>query len=276
MIASLSSKPFPPATVIVITRMDMDTQAVGKLFVALLCLCIVTSSGINCPGCTPLDELSFDKIIRKFSASLVKFDVAYPYGEQHEEFAKIAREAFDSEDLFVGEVGIKDYSDRDNERLAARFEVKKDDYPVAILFVRNEKGEIEQFRYDGKFLVDDLKKFVRKNSGIYLPLPGCIEGFDKLVDKLLVTSKEERKNVLKEAEDLWDKTHGPRMSKRADIYVKIMRKIVDDNEGFVNKEIERVKKLLTGKVSSDKKEELEEKLNILKTFTGVSRAKDEL
>ena len=245
--------------------------------VATLLFCIfATSSGINCPGCTPLDELSFDKIIRKFPASLVKFDVAYPYGEQHDEFAKIAKDAFESEDLFIGEVGIKDYSDRDNERLAARFEVKKEDYPVALLFVRNEAGEIEQYRYHGQFLVDDLKKFVRKNSGIYLPLPGCIEAFDKLVDKMLISDREGREEVLKEAEDLWDNTHGPRMSKRADIYVKIMRKVVDNDESFVIKEIERVKKILNGKISSDKKDELEEKLNILKTFTKISKRKDEL
>lgn len=122
-----------------------------------------------------------------------------------------------------------------------------------------------------------MKKFVRKNSGIYLPLPGCIEDFDKLVDKLLVVTKEERAGVLKEAEDLWDKTHGPRMSKRADIYIKIMRKIVDSDTDFVTKEVERVNKLLKGKLSADKKEELEEKMNILKSFVTLTRkVKDEL
>ena len=93
----------------------------------------------------------------------------------------------------------------------------------------------------------------------------------------MVASKEDRSGVLKEAENLWDKIHGPRMSKRADIYIKIMRKIVDSDLEFVNKEIERVKKLLKGKISSDKKEELEEKTNILKSFVSLTRkVKDEL
>ena len=246
-------------------------------FVILLCTSS-TSLAINCPGCTPLDELSFDKLISKFYASLIKFDVAYPYGDEHDEFAKIAREAVESPDLFVGEVGIKDYADRENEALKLRFKINKDDYPVAMLFVHNrEENILEQYTYDGKFTAQDLKKFVRKNSGIYLPLPGCIEEFDKLVDKLLVVSKEERAGVLKEAEDLWDKTHGPSMSKRADIYIKIMRKIVDSDTGFVNKEVERVTKLLKGKVSADKKVELEEKMNILKSFVALTRkVKDEL
>ena len=44
---------------------------------------------INCAGCTPLDTLTFDKMISKSPASIVKFDVAYPYGDKHEEFAKV-------------------------------------------------------------------------------------------------------------------------------------------------------------------------------------------
>ena len=248
------------------------------IYVTLLLFTASTSLAINCPGCTPLDELSFDKLISKFYASLIKFDVAYPYGDEHEEFAKIAKEAAESPDLFIGEVGIKDYADRDNEALKKRFNINKDDYPVAILFVHNKDEKIlEKYTYDGKFTAEDLKKFVRKNSGIYLPLPGCIEEFDKLVDKLLVVSKDERAGVLTEAEVLWDKTHGPRMSKRADIYVKIMRKIVDSDTDFVTKEVERVNKLLKGKVSADKKEELEEKMNILKSFVALTKkVKDEL
>ena len=247
------------------------------IFVTLLLFTASTSLAINCPGCTPLDELSFDKLISKFYASLIKFDVAYPYGDEHEEFAKIAKEAAESPDLFIGEVGIKDYADRDNEALKKRFNINKDDYPVAILFVHNKDEILEKYTYDGKFTAEDLKKFVRKNSGIYLPLPGCIEEFDKLVDKLLVVSKDERAGVLKEAEVLWDKTHGPRMSKRADIYVKIMRKIVDSDTDFVTKEVERVNKLLKGKVSAEKKEELEEKMNILKSFVALTKkVKDEL
>jgi len=245
--------------------------------ITLLLLSVTSSYAINCPGCTPLDELTFDKIIKKFSASLVKFDVAYPYGEDHDEFAKIAKEASDIPDLFVGEVGIKDYSDRDNEGLGKRFNINKADYPVAILFVRNTEGIIQSHKFDSKFTAENLKKFIRKNSGIYLSLPGCIEAFDVLVDKLLAAgSQEDREAVLKEAEALWDKTHGPRMSKRADIYVKIMRKVVDKSPEFIVTEINRVNKLINGKISAEKKEELNEKLNILKSFSSISNIKDEL
>merc|ERR1712086_1013205 len=230
---------------------------------------------INCAGCTPLDVVSFDKIINRFRASLVKFDVAYPYGDQHDEFAKVAKDAVDTGDLFVGEVGIKDYAEKDNQELAERFELTKDDYPSAFLFVKNAEGKVDSFRFAGDFSAEKLKNFIRQKSGIYLPLPGCIEEFDLLVDKLLRAASQDQKKVLREAEDLWDKIHGPKMHKRADIYVKIMKKIVDTDFSFVTKEEERLKKIKAGKIKPEKKEEMEERLNILKSFS-LQEEKEEL
>merc|ERR1712106_386471 len=199
---------------------------------------VSVSLAINCAGCTPLDVLSFDKIINRFRASLVKFDVAYPYGDQHDELTK-------------------------------------DDYPTAFLFVKNAEGKVDSFRFAGDFSAEKLKNFIRQKSGIYLPLPGCIEEFDLLVDKLLRSGKEDQKKVLREAEDFWDKVHGPKMHKRADIYVKIMRKIVDTDISFVTKEEQRLKKLSGGKITLEKKEEMEERLNILKSFS-LQEGKEEL
>ena len=104
------------------------------------------ASALNCAGCTPLDTLTFDKMVDAFPAAIVKFDVAYPYGDKHEEFAKVSKDGSAAEDLFVGEVGIKDYGDKDNEDLGERFGVKKDDYPVVFLFKRVEGGKREEHR----------------------------------------------------------------------------------------------------------------------------------
>ena len=101
---------------------------------------LATVLAINCKGCTPLDTLSFDKLLSKFKVSIVKFDVAYPYGDKHEEFGKFSLAAAEVEDLFVGEVGIKDYGDKDNADLAERFSVKKEDFPVVILFVMDTQS----------------------------------------------------------------------------------------------------------------------------------------
>ena len=92
---------------------------------------------------------------------------------------------------------------------------------------------------------------------------------------MLKASREDQKKVLREAEDLWDKVHGPKMHKRANIYVKIMRKIVDTDISFVKKEEERLKKITGSKITTEKKEEMKERLNILKSFS-LQEVKEEL
>ena len=64
-------------------------------------------------------------------------------------------------------------------------------------------------------------------------------------------------------------------SKKADLYIKIMHKVVSDGEGFIGKETDRVKKLLDGKFSETKKKQLEQRINILKSFV-QQKTKDEL
>lgn len=111
-----------------------------------------------------------------------------------------------------------------------------------------------------------------------MPLLGCIEEFDILADRLSANlDKEEKKNIVREAEDEWDKVEGGKAQKRAEIYVKIMRKFVNDGHEFIKKETERVRKLMDGKITKEKKEEMQERINILKSFTKEdTTVKDEL
>ena len=59
-----------------------------------------------------------------------------------------------------------------------------------------------------------------------------------------------------------------------------MRKIKADGIPFVAKETERTKKMMDGKISETKKKELQEKINVLRSFTkqddSAAKAKDEL
>jgi len=248
-----------------------------KCILLLFSVFVYASDAINCPGCTPLDELTFDKMINKFPASIVKFDVAYPYGDKHEEFAKVAKDATEIPQLFVGEVGIKDYGDKDNEALGEKYKVTKEDMPAVFMFIKNAiDGTVTHHRFSGEFNVGNLKSFIRQTSGIYMPLQGCIEEFDKLADKLLkATDEEDKKKIVREAEDEWDKVQGIKGQKRAEVYVKVMRKVLNEGAAFVKKEEERVKKLMDGKMSKEKKEDMQERINILKSFV-LQDAKDEL
>ena len=65
---------------------------------------------------------------------------------------------------------------------------------------------------------------------------------------------------------------------KAEIYVKIMRKVASDGQTFATSEMERVKKILEGKLSASKKEQMEQRINVLKSFvtTEPEKKKEEL
>ncbi|XP_068623637.1 endoplasmic reticulum resident protein 29 [Battus philenor] len=215
-------------------------------------------------GSVELDEYSFDKVISKFKAVLVKFDVAFPYGDKHDAFVALAKDSKDVEDLLVAEVGVKDYGEKDNEALAKKYGATKDNFPIVKLFI---KGKSEPLPFDESkgFTVDELRRFVREKTGLYLSLPGCIKELDKLAAKFIKADTEQRKEILKETINSIAKV-AEKDSVSSKIYKLIMEKTLEKGDDFTKLENERVKKLLTGKISDEKKKELGIRLNILQSF----------
>lgn len=170
----------------------------------LLFLCLVFAAPLAyeaAGGLVELDDISFDKITSKFKASLIKFDVAYPYGEKHEAFTAFAKEAKEVDDLLVADVGVKDYGEKDNEALAKKYGAHKDNFPAVRLFISGEEqAKMVSFDESQGFTVDSLRKFVIDHTGLYLSLPGCVKQLDKLADKFIKASKDEKKNIVKEVE----------------------------------------------------------------------------
>lgn len=76
---------------------------------------------------------------------MVKFDVAYPYGDKHEQFGKLSATLTSNPNILVAEVGVKDYGDKENVNLAEKYKVVKEDYPVVFLFLQ---GNPEPIRYE--------------------------------------------------------------------------------------------------------------------------------
>eukprot|EP00095_Tigriopus_kingsejongensis_P006876 maker-scaffold605_size125465-snap-gene-0.32 protein:Tk06876 transcript:maker-scaffold605_size125465-snap-gene-0.32-mRNA-1 annotation:"endoplasmic reticulum protein erp29" len=257
----------------------MESRLISLLCCTLMLLVDQGALAINCKGCTPLDTMTFDKMIETFPVSIIKFDVAYPYGDKHDEFAKVALEGSEISQLFVGEVGIKDYGDKDNDDLGRRFKIVKEDYPVMMIFIKNQdSGEIVSSKFAGEFKSANLKNFIRQKSGIYLPLPGCLEEFDNLADHFMQSTElSGKQQALKNAEVKLQRVSEDKNKKRAENYVKYMKKITSDGVDFIIKETARIKKLMGGKLSDQKKKELEEKVNVLHSFTREeSKPKDEL
>lgn len=199
---------------------------------------------------------------------MVKFDTAYPYGPKQEEFEKVCLASSNIEDLLVVEIAVKDYGDKDNEDLAKKYNVNKDNYPAIKLFVQGSSEPIPfDIKPDVDFTADEIKKFIRSKSGVYIGLPGCSEKFDKLAAQFAKEqSHEEKKKLLRQAEDLWDKAKGNIEKKSAEVYVKVMRKVIEKGEEFLKNESIRVENVLKGKVSKEKVEEMQQRINILQAF----------
>lgn len=162
----------------------------------------VISNTLACKGCLSLDEYSFDKVLSKFKAVLVKFDIAYPYGEKHDIFSKLAEEIASNKDIVFAQVGVKDYGDRENEELAKKYGVRtKDDLPAVMLFLQGVQDPIP-LPSDAEFTADNLRNLIRDNTDIYIGLPGCLEQYDKLAMKFAASDNKE--SHLKEAEKLSD------------------------------------------------------------------------
>lgn len=245
--------------------------------ILLMTLLPLASEAINCKGCTPLDTMTFDKMLEAFPVSLIKFDTAYPYGDKHDEFAKVAEDAAEVKRLFVGEVGIKDYGERDNEELGKRFNVDKEDYPVVFVFKRKDDGQLEHFRFkESDFSAESIKAFMRRHSGLYLPLAGCVEALDRVLERALEQSEVDWKKTQGEMEKAMQSLSDPKDKPKAEVYIKIVKKVVSDGDGFVDKEVKRTKKMMEGKLTADKKKQLKEKLNVLLSFELKKNQKDEL
>lgn len=129
-----------------------------KIFVFILLISIVELVKSSCSGCAELYDLSFDKIVKKFQAVLVKFDTQFPYGEVHETFSAFADEVnnktksgAEHEDFLTGVVGWKDYGDANNQIICERYGLtKRKDFPAILLFVDGDLVNPIDFKFGNK------------------------------------------------------------------------------------------------------------------------------
>lgn len=113
-----------------------------------------------------------------------------------------------------------------------------------------------------------MQRFIRSTSGLWIGLPGCLETFDDLAKRFSQSNNvSDRKTILREAEDVWDKVTLNSERKSAEIYVKLMRKMVEKGAAdYVTAEVTRVEGLRNGKLTASKKEDMERRLNIIQSF----------
>jgi len=216
-------------------------------------------------GAIKLDNYTFDKVLATPDYSfLVKFDTSYAYGEKEDAFKEVCKLAHPVPSFFVAEVPVQEYGDKENDDLRERFGLKRDDFPAYFLFNKaNGKG----LKYTGGVKAEDLVAWLRRNQ-IRMPTIGTIEELDTLAKKFLKEGLAD--DHLKAAKSLAESQYST--DRKAPMYVKIMQKIKEKGESYVEGETARVTKILAGKTTPEKQAELGDKLKILSVFA----SKDEL
>lgn len=243
--------------------------------VLIACMCMHVSESSMTKGVLPLYSDTFDKVIPKFKAVLVKFDKEYAYGDEHDEFKKVAVATISQPELIIAEVPIQEYGDKENSDLADRFNIKKDDWPEYRLFLQ---GKPEPIVYTGgEARAEDIQKFIIQESGLWLGLPACVEEFDELVKEFFQVSGDDRSQIVEKAETMKEAITSDAVKKeRATVYVKAMQKVIEKGDSYIDTEIARVEKLSEGKVSEKKKAQLKDRASILTSFQLRMSKKDEL
>ena len=81
------------------------------------------------------------------------------------------------DNVFVGEVRIKDYGDKANQDLAERFSVDADKtkLPETVLYHNKDGVLAEVVRYGGDYSIDNLRSFLTGKTGAYIQCDGCIQ-----------------------------------------------------------------------------------------------------
>jgi endoplasmic reticulum protein 29 len=239
-------------------------------FSAIICFVLISSSKGHTPGTVTVDQFTFNKVIQNFDVVLAKFDDKYPYGEKQDSFKKFAENVANTKNLLVAEIPITDYGEKENDQLAKEYSVTKADFPAYKLFL---KGKSKPIDYTGDKTEDDLKRFLSQNTNLWFGLPGTLETFDRLAREFFdaASSKDEtnQNSLLEKARQQVKNLVDKKEQKSGESYVKIMEAVVKQGADFLKREVRRVQNLLKGKITNEKKEELQYRSNILLSFKSL-------
>lgn len=232
--------------------------------------------GNTCAGCLDLDDINFDKTIERFPYALIKFDIAFPYGEKHEAFAAFSRAAHaTTDDILIGTVGIKDYGDNENKALGERFNIDDKNFPAIMLFRRGHDKPLPLPSHLD-ITLDNLKSFVSSNTDVYIGREGCLKQFNDLAKNFANLEDKQQDERIQECRMLKQGLTKDQDKNSAQIYEIFMIKIMTNGYKFVEDETKRLMRLKASKVAETKKAELKIKLNILEAFRVNKLTKEEL
>ncbi|CAK0868390.1 unnamed protein product [Prorocentrum cordatum] len=146
----------------------------------------------------------------------------------------------------------------ENDDIRERYNLVVGDFPAYLLFDQAHKKGL---RYPGEVKAADIAVWLRKN-GVNMPAIGTIADLDEIAGKFLADKAEEHIAAAKSLAEGHLKN-----DRKAAMYVKIMERIRERGDGFLKAEKDRLTKILQeSKVWKEKRDELQDKLNVLDAF----------
>eukprot|EP00457_Paulinella_chromatophora_P012292 gb/GEZN01012491.1/.p1 GENE.gb/GEZN01012491.1/~~gb/GEZN01012491.1/.p1 ORF type:complete len:244 (+),score=51.73 gb/GEZN01012491.1/:149-880(+) len=222
-------------------------------------------------GTLLLDNVTFSKIVGRDYDTFVKFDKQYPYGDEQDEWKKLAVTTRGASSLILASVGVSEYGDKENDDLRERFNVKVEAFPK-FFFFKKGAGTKNPTIYDGAAKEMEMARWLMDKAGIYIGLPGQLQDFDVLAKGFVNKGAEEQAEMVKQSEALLAGTKNSEEQDYGKFYVRVMKKIVAEGKDFLKTEEERIKRIMSGKLKPEKKDSFAKRLNILPSF----KAKTEL
>lgn len=242
-------------------------------FSATLFVVLILSIKAHTPGTVTVDSFTFNKIIDNFDVVLAKFDDKYPYGDNQDQFKKFAENVANTKNLLLAEIPITDYGDKENEQLAAEYKVTKADFPAYKLFL---KGKSKPIDLTGDKTEDGLKRFLSQHTSLWFGLPGTLETLDHLAREFFDASSSNdetnKKSLLEKVREHVKGFADKKDAKSGESYLKIMETVSKQGVEFLKREGRRVQNLLKGKITNEKKEELQHRSNILLSFKSLKES----
>jgi len=152
--------------------------------------------------------------------------------------------------------------------LASRYSV--DGYPTLKWFDADDKENPEN--YDDARQLDAFVNFVNIKAGVHRSpdgrpdeKAGRIEELDEIAVQFLESDSKEA--LLEQTQEIVNKLG---KSKAASFYVRVMQKVLKDGNGYVQKEIDRLMRMIeTNSVKADKVDEFSIRVNILSSFLAL-------
>merc|ERR1712228_884931 len=174
----------------------MGIREMSRLLL-LICAYAAPVLGYSERGILKLDNTTFDRIIDGSRGVFVRFDKEYSYGEEHDAWKAYAKMVGESAaELLSCDVGVSEYSDKDNSDLSERFGIKTEDFPQYRLWKKGEASTADPFKYTGPKKTDDFLRFAQETAGAWIGLPDQVKELDSLalvkkMGEAAATSSEE-------------------------------------------------------------------------------------